>query len=431
MLCLDVLDVLFDRVGVIEPQVVEAAKFLGDVIADTDRLGGPDVKIAVRLGGEPRVHATAEPVTLNVLDHGLADKIDRALHVGDGRIPCLLCCVVHGVFSSVGELVPTQCSLGTSIVAYFSTLMQKNQPIVGIRLRLCYNGIRACAAPCCVSVKRKEFRMGKDTKTGRLIDLGAELEKLRHKATRMEAVARLGESGAKEAIEPLLRLCRRIKGEDQVAVAQALAQLGKPAVKMLAERGLASKSASVRRCAARALGVMGQEAQPAYKALCKGLEEKSTSVRLQIIDALGKIGDPRAAETLAGLLDDDDDDVRERAIDALGKLGDGALTAVREVFLGADAVRVRVAAGLALGQIGSSQAGDLLRQAFEDRSFPSELRVAILSALTDLLGKDVVPIAEAALSEDDNAIRQRAVRCLRHQDTPASTARLVSRLGCG
>ena len=38
----------------------------------------------------------------------------------------------------------------------------------------------------------------------------SDLDRLRRKSTRMEAVARLGEAKRVEAVEPLLRLCRRV-----------------------------------------------------------------------------------------------------------------------------------------------------------------------------------------------------------------------------
>ena len=55
----DVLDVFLRRVGVVEPQVAEAAEFLGDAEIQADRLGVADVQIPVRLGRKARVHAPA------------------------------------------------------------------------------------------------------------------------------------------------------------------------------------------------------------------------------------------------------------------------------------------------------------------------------------------------------------------------------------
>ena len=51
------------------------------------------------------------------------------------------------------------------------------------------------------------------------------LDGLDRKTTRMEAIARLGELGVVQTIEPLLELCRRLKGEERDAVCRALRQI--------------------------------------------------------------------------------------------------------------------------------------------------------------------------------------------------------------
>ncbi len=47
---LDVLELLLDRVGVVEAQVAAAAELGGDPEVEADRLGVADVEIAVGLG---------------------------------------------------------------------------------------------------------------------------------------------------------------------------------------------------------------------------------------------------------------------------------------------------------------------------------------------------------------------------------------------
>jgi HEAT repeat protein len=260
------------------------------------------------------------------------------------------------------------------------------------------------------------------------VNIRSDLDRLRRKSTRMDAVARLGKVGAIEAIGPLLRLCRQVKSGDREAIAEALAQMGEPAVKPLIKHGLEDKSDHVRRCAAQALALIGPPAQKAYSALLHGLDDKSLGVRLHTIDALGKIGDVRAVEPLVGVLGDGEDDVRERAAEALGRLGDPAIGAVCEVLDRSDALRMRLAAAYALSRIGGEGATERLRRAFEDRALPSKLRVAILSHLLDLLGADVLPLAEAALDEEDKRLRRQAARCFCEIDAPASTSRLLALL---
>ena len=57
---LDVLDVLGERVGVVEAQVHAATELPGDAEIQADRLGVPDVRIAVGLGWEPRADGPPE-----------------------------------------------------------------------------------------------------------------------------------------------------------------------------------------------------------------------------------------------------------------------------------------------------------------------------------------------------------------------------------
>ena len=54
----DVLLLLLRRIGVVKAQVALAVVVLGQAEVDADRLGMPDVQVAVRLGWKARVHAT-------------------------------------------------------------------------------------------------------------------------------------------------------------------------------------------------------------------------------------------------------------------------------------------------------------------------------------------------------------------------------------
>ena len=84
--------------------------------------------------------------------------------------------------------------------------------------------------------------MGKEAKVEKGVDIRFELERLKRKATRMEAVRRLGQARASEAVEPLLRLCERVKKGEREAIANALAQMGALAVKPLVKEGFGSDS---------------------------------------------------------------------------------------------------------------------------------------------------------------------------------------------
>jgi HEAT repeat protein len=258
------------------------------------------------------------------------------------------------------------------------------------------------------------------------VDLDAELGKLDRKKTRTEALDHLGQEGGVEAVLPLLARCVELKKKWRLAIAETLAQIGEPAVSPLVEAGLTDSSKRVRRCAARALGLIGSAADEAYDGLVAALDDESQGVRLRAIDALGQIADSRGAGPLVALFDDKDDAVREAALDALGEMGEAALEAVSEAYHTSDSLRVRLAAVAAWVAIGGGKAVEQLCAALADPSSPEELRVAILDAVQDLTGADSLPLLEAALADESKRVRREAVRSLRDVDAPAATGDLIA-----
>jgi HEAT repeat protein len=258
------------------------------------------------------------------------------------------------------------------------------------------------------------------------VDLDAELRKLDHKKTRTEALDHLGEGGGTEAVLPLLARCADLKKKWRAAIAETLAEIGEPAVSPLVEEGLTDSSKRVRRCAARALGLIGSAADQALEGLVAALDDDAQSVRVRAIGALGRIGGPRAAAALVALFDDKNDDVREAAVEALGRIGEPALEAVCETYEASDSLRVRLAAIAAWTAIGGERAVTQLRAALADPASPKELRVAILDAVQDLTGVDALPLLEAALADESKHVRREAVRSLCDVDAPAATEDLVA-----
>jgi len=268
--------------------------------------------------------------------------------------------------------------------------------------------------------------MARKTSTEGGVDLDAELGKLDRKKTRAEALEYLGDEGGVEAVLPLLARCANLKKKWRHAIAETLAEIGEPAISPLVAEGLTDSSKRVRRCAARALGLIGTAAEEAYDGLVAALGDESQGVRLLAIDALGQIGDPRGAGPLVALLDDKDDDVREAAVDALGQIGEPALEAVSQAYDASDSLRVRLAAIAAWVAIGNDKAVEQLRAALADPSTSEDLRVAILDAVEDLTGVDALPLLEAALAGESKHVRREAVLSLRDVDAPAATEALIA-----
>ena len=75
---IDVLHFLLAGVGVVEPQVAQAAGILlGDAEIEADRLGVADVQIAVGLGREAGVDAALVLAAFEIVVDDLADKVPR------------------------------------------------------------------------------------------------------------------------------------------------------------------------------------------------------------------------------------------------------------------------------------------------------------------------------------------------------------------
>ena len=79
-----VFGVLLRRIGVVEAQVADAAVLLCDAEIQTDRLGVPDVEVAVRLRRETGDDLSPEQIGFLIfLDH-LADEVERFILVFAG-----------------------------------------------------------------------------------------------------------------------------------------------------------------------------------------------------------------------------------------------------------------------------------------------------------------------------------------------------------
>ena len=74
---IDVLDVLLDRVGVVEAEVADATEIGGDPEVDADGLGVADVQVAIGLGRKPRDHAAAVLAGRDIRAHDLPKEVLR------------------------------------------------------------------------------------------------------------------------------------------------------------------------------------------------------------------------------------------------------------------------------------------------------------------------------------------------------------------
>ncbi len=141
---------------------------------------------------------------------------------------------------------------------------------------------------------------------------------------REKAAEALGQTNDPRAIEPL---CAALggyspSGSVESAAVRALVRIGTPAVEPL---GAALKHACRPEAAASALIKIGK---PSVGPLVDGLEHWHPFTRKTAADALGMIGDARAAEPLVAALNDSVSDVSRAAIEALARIGQPATEAL-------------------------------------------------------------------------------------------------------
>ena len=77
----DIFLFLLDRIGVIQSKIAATAKFTGHTEVQRDRLGVPDVEIAVGFGWKSRDHRIFAPGR-KVVANDIADKVIRAFALG-------------------------------------------------------------------------------------------------------------------------------------------------------------------------------------------------------------------------------------------------------------------------------------------------------------------------------------------------------------
>lgn len=158
----------------------------------------------------------------------------------------------------------------------------------------------------------------------------AELLRDQDDSVRYWATWAIGKSGNAVAVLDALRMavmsdpCSRVR----CCAAKALASIEKPSV----EEATASATALValsegplddRRCAAWALGKLGELALSHADALVKLLQDKDPAVRRSAAEALGSMGEPAAVHSgeVEKLLEDSNSDVRHWAAWSLRQLG--------------------------------------------------------------------------------------------------------------
>jgi HEAT repeat protein len=169
----------------------------------------------------------------------------------------------------------------------------------------------------------------------------------------------------------------------------------------------------VRSLTAKALGKIGDP--QAAQALIDALQDnKSKNLQLASLRSLGKLGYHDAIPAVRPFLNADDPRLRRTAVLTLGALQDsGATPQLLEMAKGDESPLVRPAAVEALGQIGNAEMIDKLLQFLDDSN--AYLRAALAHALGRLDG-NTPEVQEALLTLKEDKVRHVAIAAQRALD---------------
>lgn len=287
---------------------------------------------------------------------------------------------------------------------------------------------------------------------------------------KLSAVDALGKIGGEEVIPTLLSALRDAECNVRVAVLEVLKDICDPRVLQPVINCLKHQEASVRAAAVRALLPYGAQAIPALQ---RCLTDRHWSVRMAVVETLGRTKDPGLVEPLLPLLRDPDHDVRESTCEALSRLKSRAAITSLVAALTDSQTAVRQYAAAALRDIEYSwetlpeahAALPQLQESLKDREYwvrqsareaikriesaevctgemtvPDEklnaalnvlvtllrnphpdLRLAAAEALGRFENSEMAPVLAAALPDDDKNVTAALEESLRKCGAPAQT----------
>ncbi len=210
-------------------------------------------------------------------------------------------------------------------------------------------------------------------------------------------------------VDVLINAISDEREEVRIEVVQTLGEIGdERAVKPLIGT-LDDESPVVREKAARALGKLGKS--EAEESLISSLQNNTNlSIVCAIIESLGQIGDPRAVESLVGLLTHKESQIRECTAAALGKIRDNRSVVPLIAALNDEQERVRWYAADSLGKIGDLSSVDSLIKLLSDTS--ARVRESAVTALRQMGNQKSVESLIKALQDVDKRVADQAAESL-------------------
>jgi len=217
------------------------------------------------------------------------------------------------------------------------------------------------------------------------------------------ASAALMKFGA-QAVKPLIETCRNSSDAQRDGIVSTLAKLGGVAVMPLVE-ALASDDRSVRQCAAKALGRIGDGA--AVVPLHTLLEDDDPRVVAAAAEALGELREPQSLDALLELLESEQKEIRQAATTGLGKFNPDAVTPLL-AKLADERSHVRLSVAAALAALGNEAVEQKVIEGAH-REPDWRVRQAMVSYLGWIERDDAFEGLLAALGDEDFRVRKTAL----------------------
>jgi HEAT repeat protein/beta-lactamase regulating signal transducer with metallopeptidase domain len=230
------------------------------------------------------------------------------------------------------------------------------------------------------------------------------------RATSADALGNLGDS---RAVGPLSALLKDANADVRHQALSALDNLDVPVPTATLVEAMGDKDADVRQAAISLASeqMSDEHKDPAlFSPLAGLLKDPSADVRQQAANALGELGDARAADPLTATLRDQNGDVRQAAAEALGELH---LTTAPPALV--DAAKdpnpdVRHQVAHTLGEIGDAKAVPILKNLLGDSN--DDVRQAAVESLSEIRDSAALDALIQALKSTDPVVRRAAAEAL-------------------
>lgn len=242
-------------------------------------------------------------------------------------------------------------------------------------------------------------------------DLGSELSGNYRWEIKEKTAQALGRLGGKRAVDALLEF---LKDEDAEmsfgAILQAMIEMGEKRGIEAVAGYLKDPDPAVRRKAAKAF--VYAKAVDALDYLSEALIDEDSFVKINAIEAIGRLGNEKYIVPLVLLLKDRDNSVRIKAIEALGRLGgEKAISRIGPLLHDPDC-EIRRKTAETLGNIANSDSVELLIKALKDSDemVCSEAVISIGKIADERAVEPLIAILKN--KEKDAGLRRKAIFAL-------------------